>query len=525
MTRTDNPEKHLKKLTTGFKTFVLLGLALLPLGIVAILSSIEAAHGARDSRYAEVNILAEVGARYLSTAISNTDFRLQSTVTEISESTDPLANCQSTVDAVAAIENRPPHFAIFQSNGDLLCATEGTSAEIGEILADQTTSGVVLNTDRDSIILIHASADRRLIGVAELSRRQLTLLPQAHLLERNLQITLSQGNETLLVRPWDHIVPDDDILSAAQPVKRTDFVLKASFERAPLNSSELIAIALPILMWAAGALLGWMAISLLLIRPLAQLRHAVLRHASDGTEFEIPELSISAIEIQQLAQAFEKTFETVRSHEEQLAESLKEQTRLTREVHHRVKNNLQIIASLLNLHARAAKSDDSAAAYASIQRRVDALAIVQRNLFSELESEAGILIRPVVAELASGLQQSAPSTTEIAITLDVDPIRVGQDIAAPAAFLITELVELAMLSSDHVEIAIAVQALPNQCARLSVRSAALAMASERAEFPRYRRVLTGLARQIQASLDEDDSRTLFTIMIPILSTIPENHLT
>lgn len=514
--RADRPQKRLKRLPTSIKTLVLLGLALLPLGIVAILSSIDAADDARERRYAEVNLLAEVGARHLSTAISHTELSLRSTVMTLSASGDVAGRCQETLEAAAAVETRRPSLAIFDRDGDQICTTEDFTIDLAAGFPPPGTSSAALNSDRESILVIQTSPDGQLVGAAELTRESLALLPRPTLLDRNFQLILAQGDVVILVRPWTRDVSDDDILSAVQPIDGSEFVFTASFVRTPLTPTELFGIALPILMWAVAAFLGWIAIVQLLIRPLTQLRHAVIRHADGGTEFEIPDFPISAIEIQQLAMAFENAFEKLRSHEEQLAAGLKEQTRLTREVHHRVKNNLQIIASLLNLHARAAKSDDSAAAYASIQRRVDALAIVQRNLFSELDADNGLLIRPVIAELASGLQQSAPPNVEVAITLDVDPIRVGQDIAAPAAFLITELVELAMLSGDRIEISLSVQALPDQCARLSVRSEALAKASERSEFPRYRRVLTGMARQLQASLDEDETGTIYAILIPIL---------
>ncbi|WP_218135033.1 sensor histidine kinase [Parasphingopyxis algicola] len=495
---------------------MLLGIALLPLGVVAILASFDQASDARESRYAEVNLLAEVGSRHLSSAIADAEMGLRSAVVAMAAQEDLEANCQSAIDRAVALEPRKPPLAILDGDGRLICASEGFEPVSTIDLPAPGQATMAADIDREAIILAQASPDGRVIGLAELTRESLALLPQPTLLARNYQITLSRDDDLVVVRPWSDPVADDRVLNAAKPISDTGFILSASFEKRPLSTAELFAIALPVLMWAVAALLGWIAIAQLLIRPLTRLRHAVVRHANGDANFELPHFPISAIEIQQLAQAFEDAFDTLHSHEEQLAAGLEEQVRLTREVHHRVKNNLQIIASLLNLHARAAKSDDSAAAYASIQRRVDALAIVQRNLFAELDNDSGLPLRPVVAELASGLQQSAPPSVEIAITLDVDSVRVGQDIAAPTAFLITELVELAMLCGEWVEIAITVTALADRCARLAVRSAALAEASNRDEFPRYRRVLTGMARQLQASLDEEESGTLFTIAIPTL---------
>ena len=56
-----------------------------------------------------------------------------------------------------------------------------------------------------------------------------------------------------------------------------------------------------------------------------------------------------------------------------MAEALDGQRRLVREVHHRVKNNLQVVASLLNIHGRTAETAEARAAYAAIGRRVGAL--------------------------------------------------------------------------------------------------------------------------------------------------------
>jgi two-component sensor histidine kinase len=118
--------------------------------------------------------------------------------------------------------------------------------------------------------------------------------------------------------------------------------------------------------------------------------------------------------------------------------------RLTREVHHRVKNNLQVVASLIALHARGS-TGDVAAAYASIQRRVDALAVVHRNHYAELEENRGVALRSLIGELTSNLRATAPAeASHFHIMLDMAVAHVSQDVAVPVAFLITEMVELLM---------------------------------------------------------------------------------
>src|SRR3546814_2081470 len=122
--------------------------------------------------------------------------------------------------------------------------------------------------------------------------------------------------------------------------------------------------------------------------------------------------------------------------------------KLTREVHHRVKNNLQIIASLINLHARSAHDAEAVEAYATIQRRVDALSVVHRNHYAELEEHRGVGVRSLISELSASLRGTAPAEARrFGIQIDSDNLHISQDVAVPVAFLLTELVELAMLSN------------------------------------------------------------------------------
>jgi two-component sensor histidine kinase len=223
-----------------------------------------------------------------------------------------------------------------------------------------------------------------------------------------------------------------------------------------------------------------------------------------------------AHEIAVLGQAFARVTQTVARHEAELEAAVARQTRLVREVHHRVKNNLQVVASLLNLHARGANSEEVAAAYASIQRRVDALAVVHRNHFAELEQNRGVALKPLVSELAANLRATAPAgAASMQIRLDVVSFYATQDVAVSVAFLITEIVEFGMLCGAHA-VSIMLDA-DGPGARLSIEIDALAGAivCDEALEERFDRIITGLARQLRSTLDRDPSRGRYSVRISV----------
>ena len=162
-----------------------------------------------------------------------------------------------------------------------------------------------------------------------------------------------------------------------------------------------------------------------------------------------------ASEIADLSNAFERAVGRIEGAEREALDALDGQRRLVREVHHRVKNNLQVVASLLSIHGRSAAKPEAKAAYSAIGRRVDALSVVHRHHYAELEENRGIALRPLLTELAADLRSSAPVEARgMRIELDLDAPSTTQDVAVAAAFLITEIVEFAMLRhpDDSVEI-------------------------------------------------------------------------
>ena len=194
------------------------------------------------------------------------------------------------------------------------------------------------------------------------------------------------------------------------------------------------------------------------------------------------------------------------------------QTRLVREVHHRVKNNLQVVASLLNLHSRGSRNEEVAAAYASIQRRVDALAVVHRNHYAELEENRGVALKSLITELTANLRATAPaSAAGMQIRLDIGAFYVTQDVAVSVAFLITEIAEFGMLCGAGL-VSIALDGDGPASARLSIEVDALAGPPDcdAALEERFDRIVTGLARQLRSTLDHDPARGLYALSIAVV---------
>ena len=126
--------------------------------------------------------------------------------------------------------------------------------------------------------------------------------------------------------------------------------------------------------------------------------------------------------------------------ETKLMSSLEEKTMLLKEIHHRVKNNLQIIASLLNLQSRYIKDESTLAAIRESQNRVKAMALVHEKLYRS-EDIAHISLHDYIRFLGTGLFQFYDAKTRgIRFRLDIHDIDVDIDAAIPLGLIINELI-------------------------------------------------------------------------------------
>lgn len=279
---------------------------------------------------------------------------------------------------------------------------------------------------------------------------------------------------------------------------------------------DQVVMLLPVLMWFAATMLSWLLVRRLLLVPLASLQRAVTEYQPDGEGLNLPTNLGVASEIRDLCEAFERAVDRIEGAERDALNALDGQRRLVREVHHRVKNNLQVVASLLSIHGRSATKQEAKDAYSAIGRRVDALSVVHRHHYAELEENRGLALRPLLTELAADLRSSSPAEARgLRIELDLDAPSTTQDVAVAAAFLVTEIVEFAMLRHPNDTIDISLRREDELTATLAISSSVLVPDTDPDDVAKqqFERIVEGLARQLRSPLDRKLGR--YAVTLPV----------
>jgi len=146
-----------------------------------------------------------------------------------------------------------------------------------------------------------------------------------------------------------------------------------------------------------------------------------------------------AIQNAQLYHAAQAELAERRKAEEQLTASLQEKDVLLKEIHHRVKNNLQIISSLLNLQSDAIADPHLLAQFQDSQDRVRSMALVHETLYQS-QDLARLDMAPYIHTLSTQLWQSyGIDPQRIALRIQADRLLLDIDRAIPCGLILNEL--------------------------------------------------------------------------------------
>ncbi|MGA2639379.1 MAG: CHASE4 domain-containing protein [Spirochaetia bacterium] len=126
------------------------------------------------------------------------------------------------------------------------------------------------------------------------------------------------------------------------------------------------------------------------------------------------------------------------------AEEARRKEILLKEIHHRVKNNLQVISSLLALQAGATKDAHTRALLQESRNRVHSMALIHEKLYQSAD-ERGASFNAYVSDLAAHLRHSYAGNAEtVTMDIDVDEITLDMDVLVPCGLIINELLSNAL---------------------------------------------------------------------------------
>lgn len=242
---------------------------------------------------------------------------------------------------------------------------------------------------------------------------------------------------------------------------------------------------------------------------------------ADGTEFPV-EISLSPLEGAgaPLVTAAIRDITERRSAEERVMSSLREKEVLLKEVHHRVKNNLQVISSLLNLQSDHAAAAPAREMFQESRNRVRSMALVHEKLYRSKDL-ARIDFGEYVRDLAGSLFQSyGMRGQQVALNVDVEDVDLGVDEAIYGGLIDVSL-SVSPLRDAHGRVVGAAKIARDVTERNRAADSRSQLERQAAELERLREVDAWKTRFINAAAHElATPLTPLALQVGILKRLP-----
>jgi len=215
--------------------------------------------------------------------------------------------------------------------------------------------------------------------------------------------------------------------------------LAYAMEANQLFGQTYLHVGLDFLMPIASIALAWLAIWWFTNRQVTQWIFYLRRFAAayrSGHYALRPDLSAAPPEFRLLGSAFAEMADGIEIRDKRLHESVEMKTTLIKEIHHRVKNNLQIVMSLLSIQAGQVKDPTAREALMQAQTRINALALVHRIL-NELEDQSTLDIKQLLEELCRQIGEGI-GAEQVRVEVDVPSKVVSGSVAVAVALFTVE---------------------------------------------------------------------------------------
>jgi two-component sensor histidine kinase len=194
---------------------------------------------------------------------------------------------------------------------------------------------------------------------------------------------------------------------------------------------------LPFLMIALTWLAIWIVTEQQVTRWIDYLRRISAAYRTGHYNIR-PQLDGAPSEFHALGGALADMADAIQERDQRLRDAVKQKTVLIKEIHHRVKNNLQIVMSLLSLQANRLTDPSAQDALKQARTRINALALVHRILY-EIEEQNIVDIQRMLEDLVAQTTEGfGGDRQDIRVVCNIVPCKANADVAVPVALFAVE---------------------------------------------------------------------------------------
>jgi two-component sensor histidine kinase len=202
----------------------------------------------------------------------------------------------------------------------------------------------------------------------------------------------------------------------------------------------LSSVLFPVVAFLATLLAVWVAADRVIVRWLHYVERVAAIYAKGRFTVRLLQAEKAPPEIRELAETLDAMAEMIVARDASINDSLAQKDALLREIHHRVKNNLQVITSLLSLQQRALLDPSAREAISDTRQRITAMALIYRALYQGADLrrvELKGFLEELIAQLIVADQEA---TGSIRTELQADDLVIHPDKLAPLALFAVEAI-------------------------------------------------------------------------------------
>lgn len=285
--------------------------------------------------------------------------------------------------------------------------------------------------------------------------------------------------------------------------------------------TELVGdVAALVILFAITLLIVWLATERMSIKWVRHLQAVAQANRRGTSDARVRGFETAPIEYRELGETFNNMADAMERRQATLIQSVAERELLLKEIHHRVKNNLQIIISLFNLNARNTDDDVEQAYLRDMQMRVESLALVHHAAYQSEDMQL-ISTADFIPTLLEHTKRVIEEDAELTIaSVETDDIDLSMDQVVPLAQLVLEtLTAVRQIAGRHAPITVqlAFKRTAEGTATFSLATSVNATTSETTDTKRLalsRSLISAFARQLGATATMADDFTWVVMEVP-----------